>query len=73
MVDPISITAIIVSAGTALSAALAALHIRKMKSGCLDCDCMPGTPSSRTSTLTKNHPVIVLADVPAKGPACAQV
>ena len=53
MVDPISVTAIIVAAATAITGAIAALHIRRMHSGCLDCDCTPRTPLSRSPTVTK--------------------
>ena len=59
MVDPVSVAAIVVSAITAISAAAAALHIRKMKSGCLDCDCTPQTPLARSPTSVK-PPVIIM-------------
>lgn len=36
--DPGSISAIIVSSLTALASCLVALHIKRMKSGCLECE-----------------------------------
>lgn len=53
MSEPISVAAIVVSSVTAISAAIAALHIRKMNSGCLSCDCTPSTPISRSPTISK--------------------
>jgi hypothetical protein len=51
MVDPIAISAIIIAAVTAISGAAAALHIRRMHSGCLDCDCVPIPRSPSASTV----------------------
>lgn len=67
-VEPVSIAAIVVSSVTAISAAVAALHIRKMNSGCLSCDCTPGTPFARSPTITK-PPVIIHTLQPAPIPA----
>ena len=58
--EPLSISALIISAITAISAAVAALHIRKMKSGCLDCDCTPSTPhASRSPTIRNEKPIVL--------------
>ena len=62
MADPVAITAIIISTITAITGGIAALHIRRMHSGCIDCDCLPVTPLSRSPTVTK--PSIVLQPVP---------
>lgn len=63
MSEPISIAAIVISAITAVGGILTALHIRKMKSGCLDCDCTPATPFSRTPTVSKSTVVLQPAPV----------
>lgn len=63
-IDPVSISAIVVSGITAISAAIAALHIKRMNSGCLDCDCTPSTPFSRSPTVSK-PPVIIHTLQPA--------
>ena len=62
MSDPLSVSAIVISAVTAIGGVLTALHIRKMKSGCLDCDCTPSTPFARTPTISKS--TIVLQPAP---------
>ncbi len=53
MVDPIAVSAIIIAAVTAISGAAAALHIRRMHSGCLDCDCLPPIPRSPSASTVK--------------------
>jgi hypothetical protein len=57
MSEPVSIAAIVISAVTAIGGVLTALHIRKMNSGCLSCDCTPSTPISRSPTVSK--PIIL--------------
>jgi hypothetical protein len=39
MVDAISITAIIISSMTALGGVIAGIHIKRMNSGCCECEC----------------------------------
>ena len=60
--EPLSISALVISAITAIGGIVAGLHIRKMKSGCLDCDCTPSTPFARTPTISKS--TIVLQPIP---------
>jgi len=66
MVEPVSIAAIVVSSITAISAAVAALHIKRMNSGCMACDCTPQTPLARSPTVTK-PPIVVLQPVAPPG------
>ena len=62
MTDPIAITAITIAAVTAISGAAAALHIRRMHSGCLDCDCVPQSiPRSPSASAVK--PTITLQPI----------
>jgi hypothetical protein len=61
--DGLSISALVVSAITAVGGIVAGLHIKRMNSGCFQCDCSPGTPLSRTPTISKSS--IVLQPLPA--------
>lgn len=63
-IDPVSISAIVVSGITAISAAIAALHIKRMNSGCCSCELATGTPLSRSPTISK-PPVIIHTLQPA--------
>ena len=56
--DGLSISALVISGITAVGGILAGLHIRKMNSGCCNCDCAPGTPMSRTPTISKSSIVL---------------
>ena len=51
--DGLSISALVISGITAVGGILTALHIRKMNSGCFQCDCTPQTPLSRSPTVSK--------------------
>lgn len=61
--DGLSISALVISGITAVGGIVAGLHIRKMNSGCCQCDCAPSTPFSRSPTITK--PTITLQPVPS--------
>lgn len=66
-VDPVSIAAIVISSITAVGAVITGLHIRRMHSGCLDCDCVPQSPLRRKSTVKfdqGNTQIMVLAQPP---------
>jgi hypothetical protein len=39
MVDPISVGAIVISSLTALGGVIAGIHIKRMNSGCCECEC----------------------------------
>jgi len=39
MVDPISVGAIVISSLTALGGVVAGIHIKRMNSGCCECEC----------------------------------
>ena len=53
MSEPVSVAAIVISAVTAIGGVLTALHIRKLHSGCMDCDCMPSSSISRSPTVSQ--------------------
>jgi hypothetical protein len=53
MSEPISIAAIVISAITAVGAVITGLHIKRMNSGCCQCDCSPGSPLARSPTVSK--------------------
>jgi len=65
--EPLSISALVISGITAVGGILAGLHIRKMQSGCCNCDCTPSTPLSRSPTVSKGsivlQPVKTTSDV----------
>ena len=61
--DGLSISALVISGITAIGGIVAGLHIRKMNSGCCQCDCSPGTPLSRTPTVSKSTVVLQPAPV----------
>lgn len=61
--DGLSISALIVSAITAVGGILTALHIKRLNSGCCQCDCTPATPLARSPTVSKS--TIVLQPLPA--------
>lgn len=53
--DPGSISAIIISSLTALASCLVALHIKRMKSGCLECETQE-QKRSRPNSVNKSDP-----------------
>lgn len=53
MTEPISVAAIVISAVTAVGGVLTALHIKRLHSGCCECDCTPSTPIARSPTISK--------------------
>ena len=74
MSEPISVSAIIISSITAVGTIITALHIKRLNSGCLSCDCSPGMAIARSPTVNK-PPIIVLqqpleikSDVKVNGP-----
>lgn len=60
--EPLSISAIVISGITAIGGIVAGLHIRRLNSGCCQCDCTPATPLSRSPTISKAS--IVLQPIP---------
>jgi hypothetical protein len=63
MVDPTAIAAIIVSILTALGGFAAALHIKRLKSGCFSCETV--TPdNSIAETVHQNTPVVTPMNSP---------
>jgi hypothetical protein len=58
MSEPISIAAIVISAVTAVGAVITGLHIKRMNSGCCQCDCSPGSPLARSPTVSKANIVL---------------
>jgi hypothetical protein len=62
MADPAAIAAIIVSILTALGGFAAALHIKRLKSGC--CSCEAQTDNSITETVHQNTPVVTPMNSP---------
>jgi hypothetical protein len=58
MTEPISVAAIVISAVTALGGVLTALHIKRLHSGCCECDCSPGSPLARSPTVSKANLVL---------------
>lgn len=58
MSEPVSIAAIVISAVTAVGGVLTALHIKRINSGCCECDCTPGTPFARSPTISKSTIVL---------------
>jgi hypothetical protein len=63
MSDPISVSAIIISSITAVGTIITALHIKRLNSGCLNCECSPGTPLARSPTVNK-PPIIIMQQPP---------
>jgi hypothetical protein len=61
--DGLSISALVISAITAVGGIVAGLHIRKMNSGCCQCDCTPATPIARSPRISKSS--ILLQPLPA--------
>lgn len=75
-VDPISVSAIIISSVTAIGGVLTGLHIRRLRSGCCDCETMPDSPFRRKSTTKLDqggHPVMVLQPAPIGHPNLSTV
>ena len=60
--DALAISAMVVSGITAIGGVIAGLHIKRMNSGCCNCDCTPSTPFARSPTVSK-APTIVLQPV----------
>lgn len=70
-VDPISVSAIIISSVTAIGGVLTGLHIRSIRSGCCSCETMPDSPFRRKSTTKLDqagHPVMILQPAPTGHP-----
>ena len=64
-VDPVSVSAIIISSLTAVGGVLAGLHIKRMDSGCCSCESYPDSPARRKSKQDQNgQPVFVLQPAP---------
>jgi hypothetical protein len=40
-IDPISISAIVISISTTIGAIITGMHIKRMNSGCCNCECYP--------------------------------
>jgi hypothetical protein len=76
-VDPISVSAIIISSLTAVGGVLAGLHIKRMNSGCCSCEASnPDSPARRKSTTKldqSGHPVFVLQPAPQGHPNLSTV
>ena len=60
--DGLSISALVISAITAIGGIVAGLHIKRMNSGCFNCDCTPQTPLARSPNVSKAS--IVLQPIP---------
>jgi hypothetical protein len=65
--DALAISAMIISGVTAIGGLIAGLHIKRVNSGCCNCDCTPQTPLSRSPTVSKTsivlQPVKTTSDV----------
>ncbi len=60
MVDPISVGAIVISSLTAFGGVIAGIHIKRMHSGCCECECFDTgrkTVSPPSSPIIKTEPV----------------
>jgi hypothetical protein len=70
MSEPVSVAAIVISAVTAIGGVLTALHIKRLHSGCCECDCSPGSPLARSPTISKPivlQPIKISEDVNEQG------
>lgn len=56
--DGLSISALVISGITAVGGVLTALHIKRLNSGCFQCDCTPATPLARSPTVSKSTIVL---------------
>ena len=56
--DALAISAMIISGVTAIGGVIAGLHIKRLNSGCCNCDCSPSTPLARSPTVS-NAPIVL--------------
>ena len=57
MVDAISISAIILSSMTALGGVIAGIHIKRMNSGCMSCECFETNEQKQQRRKTPSPPI----------------
>ena len=64
-IDPIAISAIIISIGTTLAGIIAGIHIKKMNSGCCNCECDPNKSNNNSKNNSPpNTPNIIIDKQP---------